>query len=77
VKACDNPSKQCDEYPMAIHEEGGESNSPSLRSVLGSQNGAVGGLTKWLHEKCGVPVGGKYMVKPINGLPVSGYICAR
>ena len=76
-KACDDLSKQCDEYPMAIHVEGGESNAPSLRSVDGAQNGSVGSLARWLHEKCQIPVNGEYMVAPIKGMPVSGYICGK
>ena len=74
---CPNPSEDCDEYPMAIHVEGGEFNSPSLRSVNLSQNRSVGGKTGWLHKKCNIPVWGAYEVVPIRGVSRTGYICGR
>ena len=67
----------CDEYPMAIHVEGGEQNIPSLRSVSASQNRSVGALARWLHTKCKVSVNEKYIVVPMSGMPASGYICKR
>ena len=71
------PGTDCDEYPMATHVEGGELNSPSLRSVNFSQNRSVGSFARHLHEKCRVAVGEKYMVVPMKGIPISGYICKK
>ena len=74
---CPDRSKDCDEYPMAIHIEGGELNSPSLRSVNLSQNRSVGRIAGWLHEKCNIPVGGRYEVVPIRGVSRTGFICGK
>ena len=79
-KRCDKSSSsgyECDEYPMAIHVEGGEHNSPSLKSVNAGQNGWIGNRARWLHEHCQLPVGGKYLVAAVPGIPISGYICKR
>ena len=76
-KPCNDLSKDCDEYPMATHVEGGQLNSPSLRSVDASQNRSVGSTTRWLHEKCSIRPNDSYHVIPLKGMPITGYICGR
>ncbi len=67
---------QCDEYPMAIHEEGGEYGITSLRSVNAFQNQSIGGMVPRFHERCKVNVGEKYKFVPVRGVPISGGICS-
>jgi len=70
-------SGDCDEYPMAIHEEGGEFGLTSLRSVSSSQNRSIGGMVRQFHSRCKIEVGGKYKVAAVGGVPISGGICSE
>ena len=50
--------KDCDEFPMATHIEGGKKNflrgAVSVRAVSASQNRSVGGMIPAFHDTCGI-----------------------
>jgi RHS repeat-associated protein len=73
---CQQPG-QCDEYPMATHEEGGPNGMTSLRSVSASQNAAIGGMVGQFHRRCDVKIGEKYKFVAVTGVPLSGGICKK
>ena len=78
-KECDGGAgTDCDEYPWAASMEGGEKNSPSLRSVDRYQNRGAGSTIRWFYQNCKIKkddAGQKYKVIAIKGLSESGYIC--
>lgn len=75
-KVCQQPG-DCDEYPMAIHEEGGQRGRTSLRSVNASQNRSIGAMVLGFHRRCKVSVGEKYKFVAAQGVPISGGICKK
>ncbi|MCL5768198.1 Ig-like domain-containing protein [Acinetobacter sp. ANC5681] len=81
---CPSPrpeSKQCDEYPFASAQQGGESNyllgEVSLKLIDGSTNESGGRLLGRMYRKDGTSHGDNYLVLASNLYPISFYITRK
>ena len=76
---CDRKGRpnDCDEYPMAAMTQGGQMNSPSLRSVNSGQNQLAGSYLGSFYSKCNIrPTTDNYRVVAMSGVG-TGYICGK
>jgi hypothetical protein len=52
---------QCDEYPFASVQEGGQDNNPNLQLIDGGQNSLQGGKLSGFYSSCSIPDGGAFL----------------
>jgi RHS repeat-associated protein len=82
---CENTTKEsgrdCDEYPFAATEEGGQYGNVSIRGMSASDNRLGGAyLQSRFYDPCDVPAGPSadpFLVIASAQIPVSGGICKR